>query len=284
MRGQQHVYFLVHSSHKRFKVGIAAEPLRRWAQIQPRQQTDFTESLVFDLDSDVSADQVEKILHVLLRKTRYTLPRVSDGHTEWFSYGALSFARDFLSANRERLGISEGYSLSPSSRARLEFGARTPPIAPGSPEASLLHAQFLPPATINAEVASDVDADVSRWIASGSLIGASSGDDSHYVFFNRNLISFDELRVGHRHCLYSALEISLTSGMRGSCYVFGGLRADGERVRLGVNSPFCSVKPLTAVVDPSSLKVNRTDSWAETTPGSEHVRRAVQRLIAAAAN
>ncbi|CAD5140791.1 protein of unknown function [Microbacterium sp. Nx66] len=111
MARNQHLYFLVHASHERFKVGLATNPRLRWAGIQPRAQTDFARSLVFDISSEVRAKWTEETLHRALSDSRFRMSANIAGHTEWFNFAAFDRARDYASSNREFLGISEGYTI-----------------------------------------------------------------------------------------------------------------------------------------------------------------------------
>lgn len=107
----EHVYFLVHKAHQCFKVGRSTHPLRRWAQIQAHDQTDFGESLVFDVASDVGSRRIERTLQQSIAGARLEMPGSVEGHTEWFDYKALESVRRFAAKHSKDLGIGDGYSL-----------------------------------------------------------------------------------------------------------------------------------------------------------------------------
>jgi hypothetical protein len=167
----QYIYFLVHDSHERFKVGRSTTPLVRWAKIQPHAQTDFAASLVFDLSDNVRPGWVEETFHRALAASRFEMPSHLDGHTEWFDYSVFDVACAFARTHRDLLGIGEGYAISapqtPDSALVIKRPRNRRPASAGECfDAAVLH---------NESVAATMESHISALITSGALLG-SAGD------------------------------------------------------------------------------------------------------------
>lgn len=254
----QHLYFLVHASHERFKVGIATNPRLRWAGIQPRAQTDFAESLVFDISSEVRAKWTEETLHRALSDSRFRMPSNIAGHTEWFNFAAFDRARAYASSNREFLGISEGYTIPARprppaggygrtrTRSRMSFAER---IAMSVPR--------------NASTADMVEAYTSLLIASDALLGSAadeSGEMNLYLHLDR--IALEEVLLAKKIPWWE-------SGPR-FARIFGTVIYDDPFIRLGIYPSFVGLP-----------ERDGSDTWVPTAPGFERVRSAIDRLITA---
>lgn len=271
----QHIYFLVHSSHQRFKVGTALHPLRRWAQIQPHDQTDFTESVVFDLAPGVSVTWAERTLHRALVHAHLDMPRDADGHSEWFDYGSLELARAFAQEHSDLLGFGEGYTI-----ALPQKSDRVPPARRRTDRAGWLFDLPDDPAPFNVEAAEHVEEYVDRWMAFGALVGSTMSEEGMHVYFDQSLIPYEELPQDTYCTLYSALNVLGKPMMRGSTRIFGGHASTGQYIRLSVIDPFGGAEPLDTVTHPRCLKAGRAESWEQVAPGAERVRMAIRRLHA----
>lgn len=284
---KSHIYFLVNKSHDAFKIGLALNPLRRWAQIQPHAHTDFAESLVFDIAAGGSAAWAEMTLHRALMDARLSMPSEVAGHTEWFNYSAFDTARALAHKHRSFLGISEGYAISvpstPNTAPVIKRGG-VPRSIPNSAPRSILSEQFPDdPTSQNEEVVSIVETRVPHLIASGSLLGSAAGDESMKLYFRRNLISAADLNFHPHNDLYSTLV--LPSGKlinQTRTPIFRGMLSRGEYIRLSVAHPFYLTKSLDTIVSEDYRRHGRTETWAQTTPGVERLRSAIGHLVASA--
>lgn len=268
MARNQHIYFLVHVSRERFKIGRATHPLKRWADLQPHAETDFAASLVFDLDSDVSAGWSERSLHRALRGSRADMPPDRDGHTEWFEYSAFGKARAIARIFRDHLGIGEGYALAAPSVRDAERTTSEGLTARGTRSGTSLEAAALH----NDEVATAVESHVSALISSGSILGRARVGERKHLYFDRARISPAEVMLQLDTLIYGP------SWSR----VFGGARANDRFVRLAIESPFHEPKELDECETARLQNAYSTESRLETTPGFERVRSAILRLIDAA--
>lgn len=257
MARNQHLYFLVHASHERFKVGLATNPRLRWAAIQPHAQTDFTESLVFDVRDEVRAKWTEETLHRALSDSRFRMPPSIAGHTEWFHFAAFHRAHAYASSNRDFLGISEGYTISARPRSSPKGGGRTRTTLRMS-----LAERIALSAVYNASTADKVEAYTSRLIASGALLGSAADKSAEIdLYLHLDRITPEEVLSGKDIPMWE-------SGPR-FAHIFGSISWNDTFIRLAINSPF----------DGSAERDSAT--WIPTAPGFARVRSAIDRLIAA---
>lgn len=259
MARNQHLYFLVHASHERFKVGIATNPLLRWATIQPHAQTDFAESLVFDVGSQVRAKWAEETLHRALTDSRFRMPSNIAGHTEWFKFSAFDRARAYASSNREFLGISEGYTVSARPRPSSGGSERTRTRSRMS-----LAERIALSALHNESTAAMVEAYTSTLIASGALLGSAADKWGQIVLYlHRDRITPEEVLLSNQIPMWE-------SGPR-FAHIVVSIIHDDTFIRLAIGSAF-------------NESAERDDfaSWAQSAPGFERVRSALDRVIAAA--
>lgn len=265
MASNQHLYFLVHNSHERFKVGLSARPLSRWSQIQPHDQTDFAASLIFDLSADVRARWVEETLHRALSESRYAMTSRFDGFTEWFNYSALGTALTFACEYRELLGISEGYSISipqtPGASPLKSMDTSGSAAEGGLCDSDAAH---------NENVADVMDALVERVIDSGALIGSTTSAAHVDLYLRRDCISPDEA--------WPHPYTHLFSGRRGRC-IFGGMMTNDIFIRLTIRSPFYE-SPELDYLPSAGETLHPSELWVLTVPSFERVRAAVDRLVA----
>jgi hypothetical protein len=258
MARNQHLYFLVHASHERFKVGIATNPRLRWAGIQPRAQTDFAASLVFDVSGDSGAKWTEQTLHRELSDSRFTMPSNTGGYTEWFNFAAFDRARAYASSNREFLGISEGYTIPARPRPPSGGNGRTRT----SPRMSLAERIALS-VPRNASTADMVEAYTSLLIASDALLGSAADESGEMnLYLHLDNIALEEVLLAKKIPWWE-------SGPR-FAHIFGTIIYDDSFIRLGIYSSFVGLPDRD---DP--------DTWIPTAPGFERVRSAIDRLIAA---
>jgi hypothetical protein len=257
MAPKQHLYFLVHASHERFKVGLAANPRLRWAGIQPRAQTDFAKSLVFDVSGEVRAKWTEETIHRALSDSRFRMPSNIVGHSEWFDFTVFDRARAYASSNREFLGISEGYTIPTQPRPPSGGDGRTRTTTRMS-----LADRIALSAVSNASTADKVEAYTSRLIASDALLGSAAderGEMNLYLHLDR--ITLEEVRLSNQIPMWE-------SGPR-FAHIFGSMSWNDTFIQISVHSPF----------DGSAERDFAT--WIPTAPGFERVRSAIDRLIAA---
>lgn len=259
----QHLYFLVHRSHERFKVGVALRPVVRWAQIQSHHETDFTESMVFDIDAGVSAAWVERTLHRALVESHLDMPRDSDGHSEWFDYAALPTARAFSLEHRILLGIGEGYAAeAPSARAAVLAG----PDRVGS--RGRIVSTPLDLARLNRVTAEVIEERIDRWVSSGALISSSVGEHGLHLYFDRALISVEDFGTPTPWVAYRG------AGVVG---VFGGCSEVGGYIRQTVCNPFGGEESLLTLPFPH-VAAGQVESWESVAPGSERIRQSIYQL------
>jgi hypothetical protein len=266
MASNQHLYFLVHSSHERFKVGLSARPLSRWSQIQPHAQTDFAASLVFDVSADVRAKWVEETVHRALSESRYAMPSCLDGFTEWFDYSALETALAFAREYRELLGISEGYAIPvPQVSNATPLEGRDRALGPAA-ESGLLDSDT----RHNEGVAGVVEAWVEKLVDSDAVLGTATGKTGVNLYLRRGCIPLDEI--------WSHRDNHLFSGRRAIC-IFGSALANDTFVRLSISAPFYDSRNQNGL--PSTAEtLHPSELWVLTAPGFERVRAAVRRLVA----
>lgn len=263
---REHIYFLVHRAHERFKVGAAKHPLQRWAQIQPHDQTDFRKSLVFDVSPEVPYRWVERTLHRSIADARLDMPGSVAGYTEWFDYQAFDAARRFAVEHRGLLGIGDGYTLAKPSRPQ-----HTPGIARRSRARSGWESMFPDDAEAwNNEVATCVERWADRLLGTDSLIGTVVSDEMLYLFFCRERITIDETRMHPHDSLISVVDLAPGGGLRERIWIGGSARDDGTLIRLSLPHSF----PLMGRHDSASR--------AQATPGIDRVWAALGRLIASA--
>jgi hypothetical protein len=263
---QEHIYFLVHKTHERFKVGLAKHPLKRWAQIQPHSQTDFRESLVFDVAPEVSDRWVERTLPRSIADARLDLPGSLQGYTEWFDYRAFDSVRRFAAERGDFLGIGVGYTLAKPARPE-----RTPRAQRRSGERSGLKSMFPVDAVAsNGEVATLVEKWADRLLESESLIGTVVGKQTLWLFFCRERATIDQVWMHQDNSLISEFNLTPNGGGLVRNWIFGSARAEGTLIRLSLSLTF----PFTRGHDISS--------WVQATPGIDRVWAAVSRLIASA--
>lgn len=261
----EHIYFLVHKAHERFKVGIAKHPLQRWAQIQPHDQTDFRESLVFDVAPEVSHRWVERTLHRSIVDARLDMPGSVEGYTEWFDYQAFDSVRRFAAEHGELLGIGDGYTLAKHSRPQHIPGAGRRARARSGWDS------MIPDDAVawNDEVATFVERWADRLLASNSLIGTVVGDQTLCLLFCRERITIDETRMHPHNSLISVLGLASGGGLRERIWIGGSARDDGTLIRLSL---------------PHSPLMGRLDraTRVQATPGIQRVWAALSCLIASA--
>ncbi len=262
----EYIYFLVHKAHERFKVGTAKRPLQRWAQVQPHDQTDFRESLVFDVSPKVPYRWVEKTLHRAIADARLDMPGSVAGYTEWFDYRAFDAVRSFAAEHRGLLGIGDGYTLAKPSRPQ-----HTPGMARPSRARSRWESMFPDDAEAwNDEVATGVERWADRLLTTDSLIGTVVSDEMLYLFFCRERITIDETRMYPHDSLISVLDLASGCGVRERIWIGGSARDDGTLIRLSLPHSF----PLMGRLDRATR--------VQATPGIERVWAALSRLIASA--
>lgn len=266
IEGHAHIYFLVHKSHERFKVGVARHPLQRWAQIQPHDHTDFRESLVFDVAPEVSHRWVERTLHRAIADARVDMPGSVVGYTEWFDYQAYDSVRRFAADHRDLLGLGDGYTLAKPSRpehtpAAGQRGRARSGWESGFPDDALAW---------NNEAATFVEKWSERLLASGSLMGTAVSEETLYLFFRRERVTIDEVLMHPRNSLISVYDVAPGSGGIVRTWISGGARDDGTLIRLSLSHSF----PLMGPRDRAR--------WAQATPGIDRVWAALSRLIASA--
>ena len=274
----EHIYFLVHSSHQRFKIGKASSPLRRWRAIQPHDQTDFVESRVFDLAPNGSAAWVEKTLHRVVDHARLDMPPDIEGHTEWFHYGALDTAREYAHREQGFLGIGEGYAIPMPTRSASAVAlhrhrsarVRRQPTSPRDPTA------------FNEETVTATEARLVRLLDSGSLLGSRETDHGLQLYFRQDLISIEEMKFHSGNHLISILRLPSGQPIEQHWCVFSGMRRNGRHIRLSAVHPFYISEPLDTMLHPAHLTAGGAETWQQTTPGVERVRAAIARLVASA--
>lgn len=262
----EHIYLLVHNGHERFKVGVAKHPLQRWAQIQPHDQTDFRESLVFDVDPTVPHRWVERTLHRSIADARLDMPGSVAGYTEWFDYQAFDSVRRFAIEHGDLLGLGDGYTLAkPSRLLHIPGAGRRGRAAQG------WESTFPDDAVAwNEEVATFVEKWTDRLLASDSLIGTVVSDEMLYLFFCLGRVTIDEMCIHPYDSLISVVELAPGGGFRERIWIGGSARDDGTLIRLSLPHSF----PLMGRRD--------TASRAHATPGIDRVWAALSRLIASA--
>lgn len=261
-----HVYFLVHNAHERFKVGVAKYPLQRWAQIQPHDQTDFRESLVFEVSPEVPYRWVERTLHRSIADARLDMPGFAVGYTEWFDYRAFDAVRRFAAEHGDLLGIGDGYTLAKPSRPQHAPGMERRGRARSGGESVFPDDAE----TWNDEVATFVEKWADRLLAGESLIGTVVNCEMLYLFFCRERITIDEIRIHPYDSLISVVDLVPGGGFRERIWIGGSARDDGTLIRLSLPHSF----PL----------MGRRDSArrAQATPAIDRVWAALSRLIASA--
>lgn len=263
-----YIYFLVHASHERFKVGISTNPLSRWTRIQPHAEIDFAASLVFDVRSDVRAGWAEEWIHRELSRSRFEMPSHLDGHTEWFDYSVFDDARAFASSHRESLGISEGYAiaapLTPAA-ARSRERARDPQPA-SRVGRSVTYTQH------NESAADVVESYVEVLDKSDALLGLSSGNARVNLYLRRDRMSTE--KAGLRPD-----PPSLIAGPR-VAWILGGMRANDRFIRLSIEAPFYASPELDSLVAPGEPTCDPSESWITAAPGFERIRSAFDGLVA----
>lgn len=262
----QHIYFLVHKAHERFKVGVAKQPLRRWAQIQSHDQTDFLESLVFDVAPKVSHRWVERTLHRSIADARLDMPGSVAGYTEWFDYRAFDSVRRFAAEHSQLLGIGDGYTLSRPWRPQQLSGLGGRDCARSGWES------LYPDDAVawNDEVATFVETWADRLQASDSLIGTIVSDPTLYLFFCRERVTIDEIRIDPYDSLISVVDLASGGGFRERIWIGGSARDNGKVIQLSLPHSF----PLMGRLDNAAR--------ALATPGIDRVWAALSRLVASA--
>lgn len=266
------IYFLVHNSHRCFKVGFASNPLRRWAQIQAHDQTDFQESLVFDVARDVSHRWTEETIHRWIAAARLEMPASGEGYTEWFDYEALDAARRFATDYSSYLGLGRGYTLinpsmgslrrtaGPALKARAGRSIRLPDVA----------------ASWNKGTATAVEGWASRLLASESLLWSAEVGDKMLLYFRRDRVSLHETNLHPFNSVVSVFDSP--SGLGVERWIIGGARDDGKLIRLSLSYPFY-FSELSKLIDRDSEGYGAGRTWVQTTPHIQLVGTALKRLV-----
>ncbi len=94
-----HVYLLVESSRRRFKIGKADDVMARAAALPQK----FSDSVYFQCSVD-SVFELEKILHLTFKKFKAPMSS-GDGRTEWFDYACFEECKAFVIANQKTFGV-----------------------------------------------------------------------------------------------------------------------------------------------------------------------------------
>jgi len=113
MTQPRELYLLVSADTPSFKIGVAANTLRR-AQGLP-EKIAYERSYSIKLSSG-NAYKAEKTMHYLFREHKVEKPR-GDGFTEWFSIDAFDAVVAFIEANKALLGVAR---IEPIDLAELE--------------------------------------------------------------------------------------------------------------------------------------------------------------------
>ena len=122
----------------------------------------------------------------------------------------------------------------------------------------------------NEEVAAVVEKWADRLLASDSLIGTVVGDEMLYLFFCRERVTIDEMRIHPYDSLISVVDLAPGGGFRERIWIGESAREDGTLIRLSLPHSF----PLMGRRDSASR--------AQATPGIDRVWAALSRLIASA--
>jgi hypothetical protein len=109
------VYLLAETSGRAFKIGVSIAPSRRAVALP--QTIDRKRSLQIPMTAG-AAYQVERVLHYLFRDHAAEMPE-GDGYTEWFEMAAWPDVLNFLTEQRERLGVGEPEPIPEPSSAPL---------------------------------------------------------------------------------------------------------------------------------------------------------------------
>ncbi|KYJ97531.1 hypothetical protein AUV07_14980 [Microbacterium sp. CH1] len=122
----------------------------------------------------------------------------------------------------------------------------------------------------NNEVATCVERWADRLLATDSLIGRVVSDEILYLFFCRERVTIDQMRLHPYDSLISVVDLAPGGGFRERVWIGGRARDDGTLIRLSLPHSF----PLMGRRD--------SVSRAQATPGIDRVRVALSRLIASA--
>ncbi len=101
------LYVLFDKNNPYLKIGISTSPNRR--RIELRREIDLERSFVLK-SKELTARELEKILHSLFSRSRRPQFGDKDGYTEWFEVGIETELHTFLSSNHDVLG---GISVQP---------------------------------------------------------------------------------------------------------------------------------------------------------------------------
>ena len=116
------LYLLVNADTPSFKIGVAANTLRR-AQGLP-EKIAYERSYSIKLISG-NAYKIERTIHYLFREHKVEKPR-GDGFTEWFSIDALDAVVVFIETNKALLGVSGVEPLDLAELEELRAASRSP--------------------------------------------------------------------------------------------------------------------------------------------------------------
>lgn len=98
-----YVYFLRGKNVPAFKIGVSCDPVKRIAALP--QKIDIASSFMAPVVSG-REHKAEQVLHYLFRDYSYKM-EYADGYTEWFAIEVWREVLDFISSQKERLGLGE---------------------------------------------------------------------------------------------------------------------------------------------------------------------------------
>lgn len=283
MPRRQSVYFLVEKSHERFKVGLAADPARRWATFQSHSQTDFRESLVFEVEPEVSVRWVEETIHNFLREHRFDMPSMVDGHSEWYHYGALGVAREFVRTHAELLRMSEGHCVNPSKVPPPRLDRRKAPTAGSTPFRGV---PFQLPsrdimAAHNDHVVTVIEDRVARLLSTRSLIGSRSVEDTLHLYFQLGAVSKDDLEFHPYNLIYNMADAPSGTVFRGTAWLFTS-QYNEKFYRLSIAGHFYRKQSPDDEFNPRARQYGLLLTWEDVAPGIARIRAALQALVRSA--
>lgn len=98
-----YVYFLRGKNVPAFKIGVSCDPVKRIAALP--QEIDIASSFMAPVVNG-REHKAEQVLHYLFRDYSYKM-QYGDGYTEWFAIEVWREVLDFISSQKERLGLGE---------------------------------------------------------------------------------------------------------------------------------------------------------------------------------
>jgi T5orf172 domain len=114
MRKYKILYIFKDKNAPHIKIGVAATDVLSRAE-RFREEIDHEQSVY--VECATNAWHLEQALHAMFKEHRATKPKV-EGYTEWFGEEIREELLAFLSANAQRLGVSEPRPLPPAKPRR----------------------------------------------------------------------------------------------------------------------------------------------------------------------